>query len=467
MRYSIPLAILTCFFVAGAALAAPPPVGPLAVPAAPPPAPPALPSAPPPALQNSAPLTLPPSQFDLSLSEAFERADRFNPQLVVSRRNLNLAQADITIAGAVPNLQIAAQYGFGSVYTDQANPQQVGVSQTVELGGKRSARLAVADANYRLSQLQLDAQRWQIRSQVRKAYAELAAAAANAASVEAQTALVQRLVDIAAKRFEAGAAPEAELLQAQLSRSQIDTQRTLAEGRLRQARIALASLLGEADPKQDVSISDTGLFKLSVQRSELAPVPNSELPQVETLLGRAYTQRLDLLAVQQQSQVARSQLGLAQSQRVPDLQLSAGYLFTSLANGQPQANGVFLGAGVTVPIFYNQQGEVARAQVTIEQSGLQQAALRAQIAAEVRSAYQALSISRENIRKYQEQLLPASQNVLQLAQESYQVGKTGLTSAIFAQQANQQIRSGYLDAVVAYQSAWADLETAVGSPLSL
>lgn len=409
-----------------------------------------------------------PRQFELGLGEAFDQAERLNPQLIAARRSLDLARADTTIAGAVPNPQISVQYGLGSIYTDQANAQQVGINQPIELGGKRAARLTLADSKYQLATLQLEYLRWQLHSQVRRAYAELVAARANADNVASQTALVQRLVDIARKRFEAGAAPEAELLQVQLSRQQVETQRIQAEGRIRQAGIQLVSLLGEPDPRnQQVDVSDRGLFQLSIEKTELAPPAGAALPDPDVLVERAYNRRFDLLATRQQIGVAQGQLDLAQALRTPDLTVGVSYLFTSLANGQPQANGVALGLGVTVPIFYNQQGELQKAQVSIDQTNLQVAALRAQIAAQVRAAYQSLGAARDNIRKYRDELLPASEDVLKLAQESYQVGKTSLTTAIFAQQANQQIRSGYVDAVVAYQNAWADLESAVGSPLTL
>jgi cobalt-zinc-cadmium efflux system outer membrane protein len=55
---------------------------------------------------------------------------------------------------------------------------------------------------------------------------------------------------------------------------------------------------------------------------------------------------------------------------------------------------------------------------------------------------------------------------LGLAQESYQVGKTNLASVITAEQSDQQNQSAYVDAVTAYQNAYADLEKAVGIPLS-
>ena len=129
-------------------------------------------------------------------------------------------------------------------------------------------------------------------------------------------------------------------------------------------------------------------------------------------------------------------------------------------------SGVYFGAAVNLPIFYNQQGEVAQAQVSLDQSQQQENVVQSQIAVDVRAAYQSLLTARETIRKYQSRLLPDSREVLALAQESYQVGKTNLASAIAVEQADQQNRSAYVDAVTAYQNAYADLEKAVGHQLS-
>jgi cobalt-zinc-cadmium efflux system outer membrane protein len=214
-------------------------------------------------------------------------------------------------------------------------------------------------------------------------------------------------------------------------------------------------------------VSDKGLFNLSVTKTELAPSPQSTLPPVEAIVKQAYAQRLDLKANIQQQEVARSQLRLIDALRTPDLQLGLGYVFTTFTNANPQTSGVLTTVGVTLPIFYNQNGEAAKAKATLEQTGLQIETSRRQIATNIHVAYQTLSVARENIIKYQNRILSDAEEVQKLAQESYQVGKTGLASVILAQQSVQQVRLGFLDAIVAYHGAWADLESAVGVPLNL
>ncbi len=238
-----------------------------------------------------------------------------------------------------------------------------------------------------------------------------------------------------------------------------------ATGRIQTARIALNALLGDASG-QIIETTDTGIFPNNnkATKTELVP-PSNSIPSVELLVALAYEKRLDFKAAQKQSEVAQQQLRLNKAMRVPDLQLSGGYLFTNAQPPTPNTNGVFLGVNVNLPIFYNQQGEIAQAKATLEQSKQQENVVKQQIATDVDTAYEALLVARDKIYKYQSKLLPDSREVLKLAEESYQVGKTNLASAIVVEQADQQNRSAYVDAITAYQSAYADLEKAVGTQL--
>jgi outer membrane protein TolC len=116
-------------------------------------------------------------------------------------------------------------------------------------------------------------------------------------------------------------------------------------------------------------------------------------------------------------------------------------------------------------VFYQYQGEVAQARASLRQSERQVDLTRAQIAADVATAYSSVLVARANIIEFQNNLLPTASQVATIARRGYQVGATDLATAIVAQQQYQQILSNYFDSVVAYQNAWADLEKAVGIPL--
>ncbi len=119
------------------------------------------------------------------------------------------------------------------------------------------------------------------------------------------------------------------------------------------------------------------------------------------------------------------------------------------------------------PIFNHHQGQVEQAQAILDQQLKQNELSKAQIASSIVIAYEALQVSKENIRRFQTNLLPAAMKAAQVGRRSYELGKTDLATAVLAQQQYQQLRSAYFDSIVAYQNAWADLEKAVGVPLKL
>jgi outer membrane protein, heavy metal efflux system len=424
-------------------------------------------------------VTSPAPSRTLSLPACLDRAELYNKEIVSAQWTLPLARAGIKIAGAVPNPQFQLQEGFGPSFSNlfTGQTEQIGWTQQFLTAGKRSKKIDLARANYGLAALQLDALRFDVHNRVRRAYAEQAAAEAYAALIEAQRSVGLRLLQIAQNRFNAGKAPQTEVLQAKLNVSQFNTQRNQAQIRLQQASAALGLIIGEKPERIEViDVDDNGLFKLSAEKTDIVPSPIAAPPSLAQLSDTASSMRPDLLAAVQQISVNRKAVTLARAQQIPDVFVSAGYTFAAFAKNQPfgvtsqpnwLGNGVFVGVTAENPLFYQHQGEVQQAVANLRQAERKADLLRCQIATNVITAYNEVIVARANIFVFQRNLLPTAADVSRLARRGYEVGKTDLPTAIVAQQQYQQILSNYFDAVVAYQNAWADLEKAVGAPLRL
>jgi outer membrane protein, heavy metal efflux system len=387
--------------------------------------------------------------------------------VLATTKNIDLAAAQIKVAGAIPNPQFAMQYGWGNAYnkTIAGNTQQVGLNQLVETAGKRGARLKLARANYELAQRQLEALKFDIRSQVRRAYADLAAAEANIELVENQKEFIDKLYTIAHKRVLAKQATTAEESQARIAVDQFEVLRTSALATLRQASVKLDYLLGYK-ASRDLDVEDNGLFRLSSTHNELVPQPDFSLPPLAQLLSKAYEQRPDLKASVQQVAVNGRALSLVKRQAIPDILVGSGYVFSTYnVNTAKQQYGAYLNINMDIPVFYQHQGEIAQAKANLEQAKAQTTVARAKLETDVHVAYSALTAARASIVHYQTVLVPSARNVVRLAQRSYQEGKSDLSNAIVAQQSFQDTLSGYFDQVVKYQTAWADLEKAIGAPV--
>jgi len=93
------------------------------------------------------------------------------------------------------------------------------------------------------------------------------------------------------------------------------------------------------------------------------------------------------------------------------------------------------------------------------------AAARRAADAKVESAYFELGARQTQVRVYRETILPSSQRLEEMAEESYRAGKANILTVLGAQRDVQQAERDYLDSLDAMQAAFAQLEEAVGAPL--
>lgn len=415
----------------------------------------------------------------LSLKECLERAELNNKEIVSARWNLPIARAQVTIAGAIPNPQFQLQEGFGPSFTSVLTGQneQFQWTQQFLTAGKRTKKIALAKAQYLLAEVQLDALKFDVRNRVRRAYAEQAAAEAYAELVESERAVGVKLLSIAEKRVAAGKAPQTEVLQARLNVNQFDTQRNQAQIRLQQDSAALGLIIGETPEHVEViDVEDNGLFKLSTEQTDIVPSPAGLLPSFSLLMETARTSRPDWRAAKQQVFVFEKAVELAKAQRIPDLFVGSGIQYMHLSKHQPPGlqavpnsvgNGVYMTVSAENPLFYQHQGELLQAVGNLKQATRNEELLRCQVSADVASANSEVEVARANIFLFQKDLLPTAADVARIARRGYETGATDLATAIVAQQQYQQTLQSYFDSVVAYQTAWADLEKAIGKPLKL
>lgn len=416
---------------------------------------------------------------NLNLATCFMRAEARNKELLSARWNITIARAQIRSAGAIPNpkfqIQVGAGPAFSRLFTGQT--EQAFWTQQIQTAGKRTKKIELALANFKLAERQFLALQFDLHNRVRRAYAELVAAEAYSELVAAQRQVGMKLLKITSKRVEQGKAAQTEFLQAKINVSQFDTLSNQSKIRLQQASAALALITGETPERIEViDVVDNGLFKLVADKSEIVPSPARPLPELKQLQQTAVALRPDLESAKQQIAVKNKAMTLAKAQRIPDIYIGAGFSWAAWARSQPPGvapqqnslgNGAFLNVTAENPIFYQYQGEIKQSIGNLRLAERQYDLLECQTAGDIVTAYNEVSVSRSNIFIFQEKLLPAAAEAARIARRGYEVGKMDLATAIVAQQQYQQILSNYFDTVVAYQTAWADLEKATGAPLRL
>ena len=158
----------------------------------------------------------------------------------------------------------------------------------------------------------------------------------------------------------------------------------------------------------------------------------------------------------------RAAAGIGEDSRIPNLDLSVGADFNSPPDFQTGAKG---GLGISIPIFNHGQGEVALSSARMELLRLTIASQQINVSAQVASAYFDYVAKARQAQQYREPIVPQTARMEQMAEESYQAGKTNVLTLLDTQRRLNDIQKAYLDALFAAQSSFATLEEGVGAPL--
>ncbi len=381
-------------------------------------------------------------QQPLDLRSALNAADTANLELRAARQQRALALAGLTTARLLPNPTL----GFTAA---RDTPHEgVSLDLPIELGGKRGKRIAVAQEEQRSIDIDIAVLGQQVRRRTREAFFRSLAARAQTVQAKAALDLSRRVRDLVQQRFEAGAVAQLEVLQAdvELARSTADYETTAQLER--SADVTLAALLNRSI---DGTISIEG-------RLEEVPSAGS----LETLTHQAMRSNADLQKSAQDLKTEERRLELAKTQRIPNLDLSVGADFNSPPDFQTGAKG---GLGISIPIFNHGQGEVALSSARMELLRLTIASQQINVSAQVASAYFDYVAKARQAQQYREPIVPQTARMEQMAEESYQAGKTNVLTLLDTQRRLNDIQKAYLDALFAAQSSFATLEEGVGAPL--
>ncbi len=393
------------------------------------------------------------SMLKLGLTDVLQQAETRNLELQAAKKNIALAQAGKTIAEATLNPRLSCDYPFGL-----AEPKRtLTLEQPIELGGKRPARVALARDQIRQAELQYDLLRWQVRQEARQAYFELVVSKAARNEAERVVSIDGELLEIAKKRFAAGDIAEAEVIQAQFALERTRPRLGSAINRVRQAEIRLGFILGQPP---GTSITPTDELNLLNQQS--FALSEIQIPPLTVLLDQANRSRLELLIAAHQVRLSADQIALARSGKIPDLAIAGGYI----VDPSIPATSTLVGIRLDLPIFNTHQGELDQALASRQFAVQQLSVLERQIRMEVESAYENYTAAKSVLETDLSKILPESQQVLELANKSYQLGQTSLTDVLVARQSVQDARDAIFADILNYETASGALERAVNQPLT-
>jgi cobalt-zinc-cadmium efflux system outer membrane protein len=378
----------------------------------------------------------------LDLKQTLAAAEAGNLELRAARQQRAVALAGIKIAGQRPNPTLS----FGGAR--DVPHESLLLDQSFEIGGQRGKRLAVAREEQKGTEVDLGILSRQVRHRAREAFYRVLLARDQAEQSKAAVGLATRIHDVVQQRYEAGDVAQLELIQAdvEVARAVADNEATVLAQKVAEAQ--LAAVLG--------------------RQPESSPQPEGRLDQLprgdtlQALTETALRSNAEVARTTQELEIEQRRLELAKAERVPNLGLQAGVDL----NAPPDFNmGPRGQVGVTLPLFYHGQGEVALSSARLELLRFSLAAQRSNASVQVIAGYYDYLAKARQSGQYREHIVPQTERLEEMAEDSYRSGKSNLLTLIDAQRRLNETRKTYLDSLFAVQSSFAALEEVVGAPL--
>jgi cobalt-zinc-cadmium efflux system outer membrane protein len=292
---------------------------------------------------------------------------------------------------------------------------------------------------------------------VKSAYAQVAQEQRALAFAKDTQATNVKTLELFQVRLRSGAINEGDLARIQTQKLEADQAVDQALQGLRQARVALAFLLGVRGPIPEYSVDDHILDFVVPETLRSA--------DEDHLLRLAFDHRPDLLAQGYQRASAQAAIALAKRQRFPDITLSAQYTQTGTGQAAVQPPTISFGISAPIPIFYQQQGEIRKAEANYDTQSIQQAKMTAQVVSDVGSAMAAYATQRTLVERMEQQLKPAAERAFSITRLQYDKGAANLMDFLDAQRTYIAINVEYLQDLANYWTAVYQVEEAVGMEL--
>lgn len=361
------------------------------------------------------------------------------PRIAVGEAEARSAEGRALQARARPNptldLQVENVGGDGPYRDFQSAETTLSVGQTLELGGKRGARIAVAEADLQAARSRSIQSRVGFARDLTIAYATAEAAAERIAVARDGVDLAK--TDARAARLLVDNGKEAELraLQAQAALSAAQAEASRANAELGAALARLSALVGG---EQAFTAVTPGLLDRSWRNQASARSPGIAIAEAE-------------------QQAATRKLDLERRRTTPDLTVNLG--IRRLNDGDSTA--AVAGFSLPLPLFDRNRGSVKSAQAEADAARARLAIAQSDALASRRSAEgEALAAERSLAAAREGEA--AAREAYRLARLGYEAGKLPLLELLSARRDLIAARHRNTDARLARVRAMADLAQANG-----
>jgi cobalt-zinc-cadmium efflux system outer membrane protein len=388
----------------------------------------------------------------LTLTNALRRALAANPRLTAAERDIGIAAGKRLQAAAVPNPELSFEldnaHGSGDYREFRSAETTLQLSQLVELGGKREARIAAGSADVENARWQRAALRLEIVSDTAVAFFNVLSGQRKVQIYDVQIASLERLTPLLQRRAEAGASSLAETSRSQLAADLVRAERERARTALAVARRELAAVMGANAPDYT---------QVAGELNRVGKPPS--LPAILRGLD-SNPQIVRWTAVRAQRD---AELMSARLKSVPDVRVGVGWRHFRDSND----NAVRLNASIAIPVWDQNLGGILEAGESRAKVEAERGASRNALILTLGKAYETLIGALREIEILRSSALPNARRATEAIEGGYAQGRFTLLDVLDVQGAATQAALREQEALVSFHTSVATLEGLTGMPLGL
>lgn len=377
-----------------------------------------------------------------------------NLSYAAEKFNVSIAKADAISAHVFPDPELSVgTVDHGQRRSKMGYEFNAGLGFTLELGGKRKARINLANHQAELAQLLLEDFFRNLRADATTAFLGAMKERAMLRVKFNSYEMMKRLSLSDSIRAKLGAITSVDARQSRLEAMAMLNEVFQQEADWRNAQTNLLLITGTK--KEETPFDAAGDYQKFERKFNLAD-----------LILNAQNQRADLLAALKSKDISKSMLTLAKANRIIDLGLNFGMAATSVVINKvaptPSTSTVSFGLSIPLKFSNNNKGAMLAAGYSVDQNEVQYEQTLLQIRTEVTQAYYNYLASQQQVKQFAAGMLTDARKVLDGRVYSYKRGETSLLDVLTAQRTFNEVQQNYIEALNANAVALLELERTAG-----
>jgi cobalt-zinc-cadmium efflux system outer membrane protein len=303
----------------------------------------------------------------------------------------------------------------------------LGIAQKIEIAGKRSNRVRVADLEKQQIKQEAIASIQSVLAQTDQAFANIAIARQQLQYAENRLGVADKMHKAVKVRVNAAKAPKIQHTKVDIEQAAAELEKRKAEKELTLAKTVLANFMGIPSMSQDI-------------KADIYNLP--ETPSYDGIIS----------ALEKTPMATMSQLAILKQESVLDLERSNAISDPTVGLGVRRFNeddGTAFLASVSIPLnfFDRNQGNILSAKANVKSAQAQHQSLRLNLSKQAIEIWQTMNNAREEAVDYQKNIIPSARKALEQAEYGYGRGAFSFLDLLDAQRTLFDVQENYLEAL--------------------